>query len=185
VPKPDISRAISGRAHTPGRAELHAQRASGLPARPREEAAFYAPRWTALQGRAGLPRLPHVSLWARLRELDEWADRGLSARGLPGIVPKPRAARIVGSTRGWGCLGRGPQLLLRVSGTGAVLVSLYVYAGLVMLACLATWGWVRIVEGPGHSLGVPLVLCFLGSIGLGFIVERFGHDYVNESKPPR
>jgi len=126
-----------------------------------------------------------MSLWSRLRELDERADRGLSARGLPGIVPKPRAARIVGSTRGWGCLGRGPQVLLRVSGTGSVLVSLYVCAGLVMLACLATWGWVRIVEGPGHSLGVPLVVCFLGLIGFGFIVERLGHDYVNESKSPR
>jgi len=60
--------------------------------------------------------LRHMSLWSRLHELDERADRALSARGLPGIVPKPRAARIVGSTRGWGCLGRGPQLLLRVSG---------------------------------------------------------------------
>jgi len=72
-----------------------------------------------------------------------------------------------------------------VSGTGSVLVSLYVYAGLVMLVCLVTWGWVRIVEGPGHSLGAPLVICFLGSIGFGFIVERFGHDYVNKSRPPR
>jgi len=126
-----------------------------------------------------------MSLWSRLHELDERADRGLSARGLPGIVPKPRAVRIVGSTRGWGWLGRGPQLLLRVSGTGSVMVSLYVYAGLVMLGCLTTWEWVRIVEGPGHSLGVPLVICFLGLIGFGFIVERLGHDYVNESKPPR
>ncbi len=140
-----------------------------------------------LRCKAGLGSLDfrHMCLWSRLRELDERADRGLSARGLPGIVPKPRAARIVGSTRGWGCLGRGPQVLLRVSGTGSVLVSLYVYAGLVMLACLATWGWVRIVEGPGHSLGVPLVICFLGLIGFGFIVERLGHDYVNESKSPR
>ena len=136
-----------------------------------------------LRCKAGLGSvdLRHMSLWSRLGELDERADRGLSARGLPGIVPKPRAARMVGNTRGWGCLGRGPQVLLRVSGTGSVLVSLYVYAGLVMLACLATWGWVRIVEGPGHWLGVR----FLGLIGFGFIVERFGHDYVNESKPPR
>jgi len=37
---------------------LHGQRASGLRVRPREEAACYAPRWTALQGRAGFPRLP-------------------------------------------------------------------------------------------------------------------------------
>jgi len=72
-----------------------------------------------------------------------------------------------------------------VSGTGSVLVSWYVYAALMLLACLATWGWVRVVEGPGHSLGVPLVLCFLGSIGLGLFAKRFGRDYVNDCKPPR
>jgi len=106
----------------------------------------------------------------RLRELDSRVDVVLRRRGLR-LLLRPGDYRVLGSTRGLGRLGQGPQLLIRLWWDRAVLVSLPVFALAVLIVCGLTDAYVRLYEGRGHSAVLPVVIVAIVAVPAGIIMR--------------